>query len=59
MPTRTVFATFSPIFAAYVFDHLGDYQPAVFFLAGSYALAALIIFLARKPLYPGLKTTAD
>ncbi len=52
MPTRTVFATFSP-------DRLGDYQPAVFLLAGSYALAALIIFLARKPLYPGLKTTAD
>ncbi len=59
MPIRTVFATFSPIFAAYVFDHLGNYQLAVVFLVGSYVLAAFVIFLTKKPLHSSLKVTAD
>ena len=52
MPFTMLIAASGPILVASYFDKFGDYNVAMFGVAGAWATAAWIILLARRPLHP-------
>jgi MFS family permease len=54
MPFTMLIAAAGPILVAAYFDRYGDYDRAMYGIAGAWATAAWIILLARRPLHPSL-----
>ena len=50
-PITHIVSAFSPVFAGYIFDVTGSYDPAYISFSLCFALGAIAIFLARRPTY--------
>jgi MFS family permease len=52
MPFTMLFSAAGPILVASYYDHVGDYNGAMYGVAAAWAAAAIVILFARRPTHP-------
>lgn len=58
MPFTMLFSAAGPLLVATYYDRVGNYDGAMYAVAGAWAVAAVVILFARRPVHPSLAARA-